>query len=200
MKNFWDERFSSEEYVYGTEPNEFFKSEVEKLEPGTALFLGEGEGRNSVYAAKLGWLVDAVDYSSAGKEKALALAQKNNVTINYMLADLKEFTPETGRYDLVVIVFLHLPEEVRKEVHKKAVDSLKAGGKIILEVFEKKQINFGTGGPRNLDLLYSLEDVYTDFQDLDIEKFSEEIIDLNESVHHKGKAAVIRYVGIKTAT
>ncbi len=199
MKNFWDERFSGRDYFYGTEPNEFFKTEIDKLEPGKALFLGEGEGRNSVYAATLGWKVDAVDYSRVAREKALALSKRKNTEINYILADLKDFTPSENSYDLVVIIFLHLPEELRSEVHRKAINSLKAGGKIIFQVFEKEQLNYGTGGPQNIDLLYSLEDVYTDFQNLEIEKFSKEIIELDENKHHSGKACVIRYVGIKTA-
>ena len=200
MKNSWDKRFSRKEYFYGTEPNEFFKTEIDKLEPGKALFLGEGEGRNSVYAATLGWKVDAVDYSMVGKQKAIALAKQKNTEINYTVTDLKDFTPLQNYYDLVVIIFLHLPEELRKEVHAKAIDALKSGGRILLEVFDKEQLKYGTGGPPNIDLLYSLEDVYTDFQNLDIEKFSKEIIDLNESSRHRGKACVIRYVGIKTAT
>ncbi len=200
MKNFWDERFSADEYFYGTEPNTFFKEEIDKLAPGKALFLGEGEGRNSVYAAKLGWQVDAVDYSAEGRKKALALAEKNNVEINYTLENLENFSPRENYYDLVVIVFLHLPEELRKKVHGKATGSLKAGGRIIMEVFDKDQLKYGTGGPRNIDLLYSLEDVYTDFQDLDIEKFGKYVVELEESAGHKGKASVIRYVGVKTAT
>ncbi len=197
MGNFWDERFSGDEYIYGTEPNEFFKTEIDKLEPGRALFLGEGEGRNSVYAATLGWKVDAVDFSRAGKHKALALAKRKNAEINYTVADLKDFTPPESSYDLVVIIFLHLHEELRKEVHAKAIAALKPGGRIILEVFDKDQLKYRSGGPPNIELLYSLEDVYTDFQDLEIEKFSKEIIELNESRHHSGKACVVRYVGIK---
>ncbi len=198
MKNFWDERFSSEEYIYGKEPNKFFKEEIDKLAPGKALFLGEGEGRNAVYAAKLGWNVDAIDSSVAGKEKALKLAAGNNVKINYSVLNLSDWEPQTNTYDLVVIIFLHLMPELRREVHSKVIQTLKPGGKLIFQVFDKDQLKYKTGGPPNVDLLYSLEDVYTDFQDLAIEKFSKEIIYINEGDHHKGKAAVINYVGIKT--
>ncbi len=83
MKNKWNDRYSSEEYFFGKEPNDFLKEEIGKLAPGKALFIGEGEGRNSVYAASLGWEVDAIDISNVGKEKALKLAEDKNVNINY---------------------------------------------------------------------------------------------------------------------
>jgi len=197
MNNFWNERFSSEEYIYGKEPNEFFKKEIENIKPGKALFLGEGEGRNAVYTAKLGWNVDAIDSSSAGKDKALKLAAENNVNINYIVSELSDWTPHAEIFDLVVIVFLHLFPELRKEVHSKVITALKLNGKLIMQVFDKDQLKYKTGGPPNIDLLYSLEDVYTDFQDLEIEKFSKEIMHINEGEHHKGKAAVINYVGVK---
>ncbi|GBD91062.1 tellurite methyltransferase [bacterium BMS3Abin04] len=197
MNNFWNERFSSEEYIYGKEPNEFFKKEIENIKPGKALFLGEGEGRNAVYAAKLGWDVDAIDSSSAGKDKALKLAAENDVNINYSVFDLNDWDPNLEQYDLIVIIFLHLLPNIRKKAHDKVVKSLKPVGKLILQVFDKDQLKFNTGGPKNIDLLYSLEDVYTDFQDLEIEKFSKETIHINEGEHHKGKAVVINYVGVK---
>jgi len=114
MKNKWDERYSSSEYVYGTEPNQFFKNEIDKLAPGKILFLGEGEGRNAVYAAALGWDVDAVDSSIVGKVGASKGAE-----INYVVADLNEYVPEPGIYDAVVIIYLHLPEQLRKKYLKK---------------------------------------------------------------------------------
>ena len=197
MNNFWNERFSSEEYIYGKEPNEFFKKEIENIKPGKALFLGEGEGRNAVYAAKLGWDVDAIDSSSAGKDKALKLAAENDVNINYSVFDLNDWDPNLEQYDLIVIIFLHLLPNIRKKAHDKVVKSLKPVGKLILQVFDKDQLKFNTGGPKNIDLLYSLEDVYTDFQDLEIKKFSKETIHINEGEHHKGKAVVINYVGVK---
>lgn len=70
MKEFWNGKYSSKEYIYGTEPNEYFKSALEKYRPGTILLPGDGEGRNAVYAAKKGWQVTAFDFSNAAKEKA----------------------------------------------------------------------------------------------------------------------------------
>ncbi|MFC2135927.1 class I SAM-dependent methyltransferase [Bacteroidota bacterium] len=197
MFNSWDKRYSTEEYVYGTEPNEFFKEEIEKIKPGKVLFLGEGEGRNAVFAASKGWQVDAVDASSGGKEKALKFAAINNVEINYTVADFNNYLFSPDTYDAVVAIYLHLPEELRVRVHTSAVKALKPGGNLILEAFEKEQIKNNSGGPRNEDLLYSLEDIYSDFHELEISKFSKELIHLSEGKLHDGAASVIRYTGTK---
>lgn len=197
MNNSWNKRYSAKEYVYGTEPNEFFKEEINKLKPGRVLFLGEGEGRNAVFAASKGWRVDAVDGSSAGKEKALNFASTNNVKIDYTVADLSNYQLPQDTYDAIISIFLHLPEELREKVHASAVKALKTGGSLILEAFEKDQIKCNSGGPRNEDLLYSLEDIYSDFQELEIDKFSKESIHLSEGKLHDGEAFVIRYKGTK---
>ncbi|MBU0560225.1 MAG: class I SAM-dependent methyltransferase [Bacteroidetes bacterium] len=197
MKDKWDERYAQSEYVYGTEPNEFVKESLKDINTGRILFLGEGEGRNAVYAATLGWKVDAVDYSSSGKAKAESLAKQHAVEINYMLSDLADFSPEKESYDAIVLVYIHLPIELREKVHSKVIQSLKRGGVIILEAFEKEQIKNTSGGPKNIDLLYSLEDVFTDFQDLDVKVFSKEKVVLREGALHEGNADVVRYLGVK---
>ena len=198
MKQMWNERFGKEEYAYGKEPNSFFKQEIDKLEPGKILLLGEAEGRNGVYAAKLGWEVDAVDWSEEGKKKAEKLAAENDVKINYIVSDLAGYTPEKHNYDAAALIFLHLPPSLREEVHKKVVDSLKPGGIVILESYAKEQLKNNSGGPKDPDLLHSLEEVFTDFQDLDINSFSKETTHLAESRLHTGEAEVIRFVGKKS--
>lgn len=197
MATQWDKRYSTEEYVYGTEPNQFFRDELSVLNPGKILFLGEGEGRNSVFAANNGWEVDAVDSSSVGKEKAMKLAQQKGVSINYSVSDLNDYSFPANKYDAVVLIFLHLPEELREKIHASVISTLKPGGVVILESFEKEQIKHNSGGPKNEALLYSLEDIYNDFHELDIEKFSKEIIDISEGDLHSGKSAVLRFVGKK---
>lgn len=197
MKDFWNKRYSNLEYAYGIEPNDFFAREIQNTPPGRILLFGEGEGRNAVYASKLGWNVDCVDYSESAKEKALALAEKNNVQFNYIIHDLTSYIPRRGYYDSIAIVFLHLVEEERQALHSNTIASLKPGGRLILEVFEKDQIKFDSGGPKNQELLYSLEDIYTDFNELEIEKFSKEKTILNEGPFHQGEAMVIRFVATK---
>ncbi|MBA4406606.1 SAM-dependent methyltransferase [bacterium] len=197
MQDSWNARYSAAEFIYGTEPNQFLKYELSKIVPGKILFLGEGEGRNAVYAATLGWDVDAVDYSSSGKAKAEILAVEKNVKISYSVEDLSIYIPKQNYYDVVVLIYLHLEEELRERVHQNALMSLNPGGKIIFEAFEKEQLKNDSGGPKNMELLYSLQDIIEDFICLEFEKLSKEIIELNEGEYHKGKAVVIRFTGKK---
>lgn len=193
----WNQRYSERDFVYGKEPNQFFKEQIEKLTPGKILLIAEGDGRNSVFAAKQDWEVDAFDYSEIGKQKALKFAESENVKINYEVSDLQVTEIKENYYDAAGIIYLHIPEDLRENVHKKVIKSLKSGGIVIFEAYEKEQLNYTSGGPKDADLLYSLEDIFTDFQDLEILKFSKEILTLNEGPLHTGPAAVIRFVGIK---
>jgi ubiquinone/menaquinone biosynthesis C-methylase UbiE len=196
-KDFWDKRYSEKEFAYGTEPNQFFKQQIDKLVPGKILLLGEGEGRNAVYAAKLGWQVDAVDFSSSAKEKALRLANKNGVSINYVVGDLNEYEFKINNYDLVVMIFLHLPIELREKVFKSSINSLKRNGKLVVESFDKKQINNSSGGPKDVDLLFSLDDIKNMTTSFKEELLEAKTIFLDEGEYHIGKADVIRYIGVK---
>ena len=198
MQEQWNKRYSETNYLYGKEPNLFLKEQIEKLNPGKLLLLGEGDGRNSVFAAKLGWRVDAFDFSQSAKEKALKYAEKENVSINYYVQDLETAELKENNYDAVGIIFLHLPEDLREIVHHKALKSLKPNGVVIIEVFEKEQLKYGSGGPKDIDMLYSLEDIYTDFSELNVQKFTKERIILKEGPLHSGPAAVIRFLAQKS--
>lgn len=193
----WDKRYSEEQFAYGVKPNEFFKSEIEKLNPGKALFLGEGEGRNSVYAATLGWKVDAVDFSTSAKEKALRLAEENKVKINYTVTDLENYQFLKSKYDVVVMIFLHLPKELNIKIFSNAISALKSGGKLLIETFSKNQINNSSGGPKDPKLLFSEEKLSRFTQGLNKILFESKTIILDEGIYHKGKADVIRFVGEK---
>ena len=197
MSKFWDERYSQVDYVYGILPNEFFKEQIGKLLPGKLLLLGEGEGRNAVYAAKLGWQVDAVDFSEEAKKKALRLAEKNHVSINYTVQSLDNFIPAKSNYDAAAIIFLHLDKELSGIVHKRAIDSLKPAGKIILEVFEKDQIGKPSGGPQTADLLYTTDEIKNNFEELFTEILSKETVILSEGEFHSGEGTVVKFVGVK---
>jgi len=196
MTTFWDERFSSEEYYYGTEPNKFFKQEIEKLTPGKLLMPCEGEGRNAVYAAKLGWDVYAFDTSTEGMKKALLLAQKSDVTIHYYIEDASDYLP-TEKFDAIGLIFCHFHISKRSEIHRKFANSLNDGGYIIMEAFHKNQINNNTGGPSDLDLLYSAADLNADFSTLDIIKLEHLKQNLNEGGTHIGLAEVLQMTAKK---
>jgi SAM-dependent methyltransferase len=192
MKEFWNERFSSEEYIYGLEPNEYFKSKLDLLQPGTILLPAEGEGRNALYASKNQWIVNAFDYSEQARKKALELAKKHNVSIDYYISDLIDAEVEKNNYDAAAIVFLHFEPSDRKKVHSKIIDSVKNGGYIIAELFSKDQLEYGTGGPKNINMLYTVDEIKEDFASMDIMELEKKEIEFNEGEHHKGKASVIR--------
>ena len=195
--DFWNKRYSEPEFAYGTKPNEFLKEQIAKLNPGTALFLGEGEGRNAVYAAKLGWQVDAVDFSSSAKEKALRLAKENNVIINYAVNDFDQYQFAKNQYDLVVMIFLHLPKGTNQIIFQGSISSLKTNGKLIIESFSKEQINNSSGGPKDIELLFSEKALLKLVLELKTELVESKTIHLDEGNYHKGQANVIRYVGVK---
>jgi len=199
MTNFWNERYSVKDYIYGTKPNQFFKEQIDKLKPGKLLLIGEGEGRNAVYAAKLGWQVDSIDSSSVAKEKALNLAKQNTVRINYETADIHTHNFPPNTYDAIGIIFLHINEnQIESEIlYKKLNDSLKIQGKIILELFSKNQLGKNSGGPQDLSMLCSIELIRKYFPKLKHEILNEETINLAEGNFHQGEASVIRYVGVK---
>lgn len=199
MQQKWNDRYSVKNYIFGTEPNQFLKEELEKIKPGKILFLAEGEGRNAVYAATHDWQVDAIDFSSVAKVKALELAAAQDVSINYEIHDLAVYQPQKNTYDVAGIFYLHIPTELRESVLKKAIDALALNGKLIIEVFEKEQVNKKTFGPSDPEVLYSLEDIATFCIDLEFEKFVKETIYLDEGDGHKGEGIVIRFVGIKVS-
>ena len=200
MKEFWDERYSREEYVYGQEPNAYFREFLDSsgMAPGRLLLPGEGEGRNAVYAALKGWSVDAFDQSTAGREKALKLAGDRKVAIRYEVADVREYPFTEGAYDLLGLFFFHLPGELRAFAHPQFVKALKPGGTLIAELFSPDQLGRKSGGPQHPDLLYSIETLKSDFGNLEIQHISEEIIHLEEGDHHQGEAAVVRLIGKKS--
>jgi SAM-dependent methyltransferase len=195
--NFWDERYSSEEFIYGKEPNEFFKQNIEKLNPGKLLLPGEGEGRNAVFAARLGWIVDATDQSKVAKQKAERLADEFKVKINYTVCDISEYEFPDNYYDVVALIFFHKPPDLRKNIHRKIISALKPNGMLIFEKFSKEQLGKDSGGPQNIDMLYSIEDIERDFHSLKTVLLEDNIITLNEGPKHSGEASVIRYIGIK---
>jgi len=198
MKEMWDQRFSSEEYVYGTEPNLFFKEKLEVLHPGKLLLPAEGEGRNAVFAAQQGWQVIAVDYSEQARIKALKLAGMNNVQIDYIVSDMTNMYFDKEVFDAAALVCFHLMPELRKIVHAKIISSLKPGGYIILEAFNTKQIKNSSGGPKSVEMLYSIPVLKNDFHELDILSLEETTSNLDQGDFHNGEAEIIRLFGRKT--
>lgn len=195
--DFWNQRYNSQEFIYGIEPNAFLAGILLGELPGLLLLPAEGEGRNAVHAARLGWQVTAVDQSSVGRDKALALAGQVGVGIDYLLADLCSWEPPRETYDLLGLIYLHLPSAQRREVHRRLVSGLKPGGMVVLEAFGKAQLGNSSGGPQDPDLLYAVEDLREDFAGLNIRSLAEATVTLDEGPGHQGRAKVIRMIAEK---
>lgn len=197
-KSFWDHVYSEKQYVYGTEPNEFFKQYLNScVKSGYLLLPGEGEGRNAVYAARKNWRVDAFDISNVAQRKAIALAKQNKVKINYWIQDLLHYVPRPDTYDLIGFFFVHLPKSQRKYVSERLWEALKPGGKILFEVFELGQLELRTGGPTETELLYDAQEFHFDFPCFRIEFFQSITRELHEGSRHNGPARVIQCIGYK---
>jgi SAM-dependent methyltransferase len=197
MKEFWNNRFSEAEYAYGTEPNAFIREQLLKLKPGKILFPAEGEGRNAVFAASLGWDVVAFDISEEGKRKALMLAVAKGVTIDYRLAGYEDFEDEAESYDAIGLVFAHTNPLKRASYHEGFTKLLKPGGHIILMGFSPEQLAFTSGGPKDYNMLYTRDMLEGDFHALTSREISELTVVHNEGLYHVGKAAIIRLFGTK---
>jgi cyclopropane fatty-acyl-phospholipid synthase-like methyltransferase len=197
MNEFWNERYSAVEYAYGEAPNQFVVQELSKLKPGEILFPAEGEGRNAVYAATHGWQVTAFDPSTEGKKKADQLAKKHKVEIDYKIDTYENVNFPVEKFDCIIFIYAHMPPLKRNIYHNKLMAFLKTGGTLILEGFSKKQIDRVTGGPRNVEMLFSEEELQNDFSDFSELDISEKEVLLNEGPFHRGIASVIRVKGIK---
>lgn len=195
MKEFWNQRYGAEDYAYGIHPNAFFKAQLGRLEPGRLLLPAEGEGRNAVYAARQGWSVHGFDYSEAAREKALRLAREHGVDIDYRLATYEEIDWPESSFDCLALIFAHVPAEKRRAYHRKLTGYLKPGGKLLLEAFAKGQLGRDSGGPKNLAMLFSREELEEDFAGLAELHIEETETELDEGPFHRGPAAVIRVVG-----
>lgn len=194
MQQFWNQRYAENETVYGYEPNNFFKLFIDQHKPGSILLPAEGEGRNAVYAASKGWQADAFDFSNVAREKAMDFARGEKVAIKYELKNIADF--KAGKqYDAVALIFVHLPESLRKKFHGEIFKSIKPGGFLVLEAFAKEQFQLESGGPRDASLLYDAPALCSDFPFLHLISCGQKEIFLDEGGYHKGKAEVLRIIG-----
>lgn len=195
--DFWDSRYSEPGFVYGTEPNEFLVLAAKHIPKGRVLCFAEGEGRNAVYLASLGYEVTGVDASKVGMKKAAELAKSREVSIVTIIADLTEFAIEPNCWDGIVSIFCHVPPELRAKVHRAAVAGLRPGGAFVLEAYTPRQLELKTGGPQTVELMMTLDVLREELRGLELVEARETERVVNEGHFHRGFGAVVQVVGIK---
>ncbi|WP_426478983.1 class I SAM-dependent methyltransferase [Chryseobacterium sp. CBSDS_008] len=200
--NRWDERYGTEEFAYGTAPNNYLREQLTRLTPGKILFPAEGEGRNAVFAATQGWQVSAFDISANGRNKALQLAEQQGMTIDYQVGELSALNYKEEQFDAIALVYAHFPAAIKSSIHQMLNQYLRKGGFIIFEAFSKNHLEYiarneKVGGPKDLESLFSVEEIRADFPDYHSIELAETEIELKEGVFHNGTGSVIRFVGQK---
>ncbi|HPF37021.1 MAG TPA: class I SAM-dependent methyltransferase [Phycisphaerae bacterium] len=190
----WDERYSGDDYVYGTQPNDFLAQRHSALPKGRILSLAEGEGRNAVFLAKQGYDVTALDGSEVGLAKAVRLAEQNGVRIHTIHADLTDFDPGVAEWDGIVSIFAHIPEDARRRLYSRVATSLRQGGAFLLEAYTPAQIGRGTGGPQTPDLLPTCDKLRSELTGMTFTRLEELERDVIEGVFHTGRAAVVQAI------
>ena len=195
----WNDRFAKPGYLFGTEPARFLVSHSAQLEAGlTALAVADGEGRNSVHMAGHGVRVTAMDSSDVAVEKARALAQSRGVDVDFNVADIATWDWSATQFDLVVGIFIQfVGPEARVAQFEGMKQAVKPGGLLMLHGYTPKQIEFGTGGPRVVENLYTetlLKEAFSGFEIIELESYECEI---DEGDGHSGMSALIDFIARK---
>ena len=194
--NFWDQAFDTPAYKYGTEPNAFLRMQAHRLHPGSSVLVpGDGEGRNGVWLARQGHDVLSVDASAVGLGKARALAAQHGVPLRTAQVDLADWSPPPSSADAMVLTYVHLPPSLRADAHRRLAQALRPGGWLILEAFHPLQLQHASGGPKDPDMLYTLDLLRADVGGglREVLAFEGEVV-LDEGPGHQGTAHVVRWL------
>ncbi len=191
----WDERFAQAEPVYGEHPNAYLRAQSRRLIPGCKILVpGDGYGRNGIWLAAQGFRVSTVDVSPVGVERARKSAQAAGLTMSIEEADLATWNWPVGDFDAVASIFLHLPPDLRPQIHTQMLTALKPGGLLIIEAFTPAQLQHSSGGPKQAELLYTAEILQKDFATAEVLELLEVEVVLDEGRLHRGRAAVVQGV------
>jgi len=166
----WNARYAAVENLWAAKPNRFLVAEVEQLPPGRALDLACGEGQNAIWLASLGWSVHGVDYSDVAIEKARGRAQRDGVAVEFTCADLVTYEPAPRHFDLVIVLYLHIPSRERRGVLANAAAAVAPGGTFLLLGHDRSNLTDGVGGPQDPDILSTPEEIASELPGLEIEK------------------------------
>jgi SAM-dependent methyltransferase len=166
----WDERYRADELVWKAAPNRFLVEEVAGLAPGRALDLACGEGRNALWLAERGWQVTAVDFSAVALGKARRLASERELELILVEADVLEWEPPAASFDLVILMYLHLPAGARRRVLRAATSALAPGATLLVVGHDSTNLTEGVGGPQDPAVLFGPEDIVGDLPGLEVER------------------------------
>ncbi len=201
MASFWDERYSTDDYLFGTEPNRFLASQRERLTRGAGrrvLALADGEGRNGVWLAGQGLDVTSVEASAIAVAKARRLAESRGVTVHTEIADVTRWDLGDERWDAIVAIFIQfLGSEERRRLHTRVVRALAPGGLLVLQGYTPKQLEHKTGGPPCADNLYTAADLRAELAGLTVVHLEEHEAPLDEGRAHAGMSALVDLVAEK---
>ena len=177
----WNRRYAGAESLWSAKPNRFLVAEVAGLEPGRALDLACGEGQNAVWLAGLGWEVTAVDYAEVAIAKGIERAAREGVAVDFHADDLLRYRPEARAFDLVLILYLHMPSDGRRLVLERAAAAVAPGGTLVLVGHDLLNLTEGVGGPSDPDLLFTPDDVAAELHGLDVEKAERVLRDVHDA-------------------
>lgn len=198
MKDFWNERYSEEGHAYGTKPNDFLSKNINLLKKGgKILCIAEGEGRNALFLARNGFKVTAVDFSEVGISKLLKVAVHEGLSINAKVEDLLSFNMEKSSWDGIVSIFAHLPPVIRKKVHQNIQEALVDQGLLVLEAYRPEQLERGTGGPKDKDMMMNLRILHEELPALTPVFELETEREIHEGQYHNGLSSVVQFIGKK---
>ncbi|THD82192.1 class I SAM-dependent methyltransferase [Aliigemmobacter aestuarii] len=195
----WDERFAGPGYLFGTDPVAFLPAHAGLIPAGgRVLSLADGEGRNSVWLAGQGFRVTAMEASGVALEKARALARARDVTVDSRQADIADWDWDAGPWDAVVGIFIQFAAPaLREAIHKGIARGLRPCGRVFLHGYAPRQIGYGTGGPRAVENLYTLDALRADFPGWRVLVARDEDREIAEGTGHVGKSALIDFVAEK---
>ena len=195
----WNERYGAPDYIFGTGPNAFLAAQGKRLRAGQqALCVADGEGRNSVWLAEQGLAVSAFDFSPIGVEKARKLAASRGVQVRYEVSSVYDWRWPVAAFDVVAAIFVQFADPpMRSFMFERMARALKPGGLLLIEGYTPKQLDFGTGGPKQLDQLYSEALLRGAFPGVEVLELREYEAELDEGSRHRGMSAVIDFVARK---
>lgn len=193
----WNERYRSENYVYGKSANDFLRlCEPHLKREAKILSIGEGEGRNASFLVEHGHFVKAIDGSQVAREKCLKLCEHRLDQLSYEVCDLRDYRPD-GLYDAALAIWCHLEDSLRSKVHRRIVEHIVPGGLFILEAYRPEQLGFGTGGPKSEEMMLTIERIKDDLTGMQFLILQECVRDIHEGEGHLGTSATIQVLAKK---